>query len=613
MHPLPSFAKEESSKGVLPNFASSFKKDSKLAQPGTPFSDMLWRSLQESRSLNSTSSSPWAFHKGGQMPEQSFSYSIQAKTKGSGRDMAQSAPNNGDKGSSHDWSFVNGPSKMSQYSAQAAELAQQARDGRAAQNAQNEAQIKNELASDQRKAYDLKEKQLRQQSWKAQKAGANDVEHQAQNQLAKIDKNINHLEKIINKIEKGEISLAEAAQDLTKLINSLEQMLSALTSDASSKAFSGREQREMFQELLQRSAKLFDRFEKMLDAQKNHLSLSKQATEAMDFAKNAGSAKESSAPEGLQELLAKLQKEIDSLQKVLSEAKKNWENLVKERILIGEDGRKNSLNGKVLEGDKALSQRIAEALRAHEGQDRSGKQASAIDARFAKGDSAQGKEGGAKDAAKEATLGQRLWDKVVLTKENTDSFGHNRRQDSESQWRQGNFLRNLQSFQEKSSESVRNLQHSTQTLSQKDIQTAINEILQRAKMVQQSKSQFRFSAQLKPEWLGQMRFHIEYDRGQMIGKFFVESESAKEALQQNLQYLKKEFNNMGLDVAEFEVAQEQFERSKEFGQNGEADEEQTQGSANYNGKEQSEDELNAEGELSDTVAGDRGWRFDLHA
>jgi flagellar hook-length control protein FliK len=210
-------------------------------------------------------------------------------------------------------------------------------------------------------------------------------------------------------------------------------------------------------------------------------------------------------------------------------------------------------------------------------------------------------------------LGQRLWDKVVLTKENSDSFGHKRRQESENQWRQGNFLRNLQSFQEKSTESLRNFQRSSQVLSQKDIQTAINEILQRAKMVQQSKEQFRFSAQLKPEWLGRMRFHIEYDRGQMIGKFFVESESAKEALQQNLQYLKKEFNNMGLEVADFEVAQEQYGRFLESEHNGEAEDQQAHDGPGYNGKDESEDAFNAEGELSDTRAKDSLWEFDLRA
>ncbi len=118
-----------------------------------------------------------------------------------------------------------------------------------------------------------------------------------------------------------------------------------------------------------------------------------------------------------------------------------------------------------------------------------------------------------------------------------------------------NYLRNLSTLNAKNmlgqaAKSTGSLANMTNV----EMRQVIDQLIQQARLAQNAPGQFRFSANLKPEWLGHVSFHLDYDKGAMLGKFFVNNDQAKELLQQHLQDLRRELLNMGFDIEKFEVA-----------------------------------------------------------
>lgn len=101
--------------------------------------------------------------------------------------------------------------------------------------------------------------------------------------------------------------------------------------------------------------------------------------------------------------------------------------------------------------------------------------------------------------------------------------------------------------------SVKGIRKNFSQLTKTDIKQVIDQIIQKAKLIEQGDGKFRFSANLKPGWLGRLTFQVDYNKGNMVGKFLVESNELKDLLQANLNTLKKELLDTGLDIQEFEV------------------------------------------------------------
>jgi len=72
-----------------------------------------------------------------------------------------------------------------------------------------------------------------------------------------------------------------------------------------------------------------------------------------------------------------------------------------------------------------------------------------------------------------------------------------------------------------------------------------------AKMGEKEKS--TLTVRLQPEELGRMKIDLELKEGMIHGKIFVENESAKNALQQNLQAMRDQMKDQGISVGSLEV------------------------------------------------------------
>lgn len=127
-----------------------------------------------------------------------------------------------------------------------------------------------------------------------------------------------------------------------------------------------------------------------------------------------------------------------------------------------------------------------------------------------------------------------------------------------------NQLKDVSSVQDK--KGISSFQSAlNQRFSPAEAKQIIDQIVRQAQLQRIQSGRFQFNASLRPQWLGRVNLQLHFDHGSMVGKFLVETEALRDLLQQHLALLKKELNQAGLQIEQFEVVyrEKQDQRSGE--------------------------------------------------
>lgn len=96
----------------------------------------------------------------------------------------------------------------------------------------------------------------------------------------------------------------------------------------------------------------------------------------------------------------------------------------------------------------------------------------------------------------------------------------------------------------------------------------LNEIINKSRLVVKNNGDSRILMKLFPEKLGNMNVNIAMDSGQLNAKFLVESTDAKELLMHDLELLKENLAQQGVEVGSFEVnVRSDQKQMSDFGEN----------------------------------------------
>ncbi|MBN1501651.1 MAG: flagellar hook-length control protein FliK [Spirochaetes bacterium] len=102
-------------------------------------------------------------------------------------------------------------------------------------------------------------------------------------------------------------------------------------------------------------------------------------------------------------------------------------------------------------------------------------------------------------------------------------------------------------------EASRNMTHGSRTEGSLLFRQQLNEILERSKITVKDNRNSSIIMKLFPEKLGHLNVNMGLENGVLNGKFMVESDEAKQLLQNDLQTLRTALEEAGINVGSFEV------------------------------------------------------------